>query len=207
MKHHLGSGRNGLIHKIMPKPRRASSVVGFTGTVNTSSSKDTLHVTGKNNMPTRFFKNHGSPAAAGMLEHNIVEAHCHIGELTSRPKHSVHWFLCHMNCSSWFEVNAKTWSPVKNVLLDDTLRKLWQIQLKQKHMTALTQLWVCILDNNFVIQVKLMAASRIIFRPLLGVFNTLNYLLWSILVQSKTSVGFPQWRCSWPPRRTKLSPL
>ena len=61
-------------------------------------------------------------------------------------------------------------------------------------MTALTQVWLCTLDNNFVIQVKLIAVSRTILRPMLSVFNTLNYLLRSIWIRysAELQLGYLQ---------------
>ena len=93
--------------------------------------------------------------------------------LTVQPCISWNWSFFMISPSGFLVF--RTQLPVKNVLLNGTLRKLWQIQPKQKHMTALTRLWLCILGNNFAVQVNLMAASRTIFRP--SVFNTLNYLL------------------------------
>ena len=50
------------------------------------------------------------------------------------------------------------------------------------------QLFHCILDNNFIIQVKLVAASRSIFGPMFSVLHTLNFFARVIWVRHGTEL-------------------
>lgn len=76
-------------------------------------------------------------------------------------------------------------------------------------MAALPPLWLCILDNNFIIQVKLVAASRSIFGPMFSVLHTLNFFARVIWVRQGTELqlGYLQLAMLFTASKNEVEPI
>ena len=76
-------------------------------------------------------------------------------------------------------------------------------------MAALPPLWLCILDNNFIIQVKLVAASRSIFGPMFSVLHTLNFFARVIWVRHGTELqlGYLQLAMLFTASKNEVEPI
>ena len=76
-------------------------------------------------------------------------------------------------------------------------------------MAALPPLWLCILDYNFIIQVKLVAASRSIFGPMFSVLHTLNFFARVIWVRHGTELqlGYLQLAMLFTASKNEVEPI
>ena len=76
-------------------------------------------------------------------------------------------------------------------------------------MAALPSLWLCILDNNFLIQVKLVAASRSIFGTMFSVLHTLKFFARVIWVRHGTELqlGYLQLAMLFTASKNEVEPI